>query len=81
MPNPKGYNHGDKAGNAGDVWKHFILLAVIEAMLKNPRRSRKSPPFVYVDTHAATGIYSLRPSGPWQRGVGAIRSQVQQHPN
>jgi len=81
MPNPKAYNHGDKAGNAGDVWKHFILLAVIEAMLKNPGRSRASAPFVYVDTHAATGRYSLRPNGAWQRGVGAIRPQLQHFPD
>jgi len=31
MSNAKPYDHRDKAGNAGDVWKRFILLSVTEA--------------------------------------------------
>ena len=32
------YSHCKKAGNKGDVWKRFILLSVVEGLLR-PRES------------------------------------------
>jgi 23S rRNA (adenine2030-N6)-methyltransferase len=47
------YRHGYHAGNYADVLKHAILLQVLKAMHK------KDKAFVYVDTHAGAGAYSL----------------------
>lgn len=80
MASSKPYDHAEKAGNAGDVWKHFILLAVTEAMVRKRSLSAKSEPFVYVDTHAAKGQYLLPLKGDWQSGLGEIRPHLQQHP-
>src|SRR6266446_4697115 len=80
MASSESYDHAKKAGNAGDVWKHFILLAVTEALIKKRSLSPKSIPFVYVDTHAAEGQYLLPPKGDWQRGFGKIHPHLQQHP-
>jgi 23S rRNA A2030 N6-methylase RlmJ len=80
MAASESYDHAEKAGNAGDVWKHFILLAITEALIKKRSSSPQSEPFVYVDTHAAEGRYLLPPKGDWQRGLGAIRPHLQQYP-
>ena len=47
------YRHGFHAGNYADVLKHSALSLVLEYMCK------KDAPFVYVDTHAGAGSYSL----------------------
>ncbi|MBR9729630.1 23S rRNA (adenine(2030)-N(6))-methyltransferase RlmJ [Shewanella intestini] len=47
------YRHGYHAGNYADVLKHSMLLQVLKAMQK------KAKPFVYIDTHAGAGAYSL----------------------
>ena len=38
------YDHSSKAGNKGDVWKHFALVTVVD-------RLPSSDTFRYVDTH------------------------------
>ncbi|MDH5613240.1 MAG: 23S rRNA (adenine(2030)-N(6))-methyltransferase RlmJ [Gammaproteobacteria bacterium] len=48
------YRHGFHAGNHADVLKHCVLMSVLEYMLQ------KITPFVYVDTHAGAGMYSLQ---------------------
>ncbi|MGZ9899770.1 23S rRNA (adenine(2030)-N(6))-methyltransferase RlmJ [Shewanella gaetbuli] len=47
------YRHGFHAGNYADVLKHSMLLQVIKSMQK------KNKPYVYIDTHAGAGAYSL----------------------
>ena len=48
------YHHAFHAGNFADVFKHAILIGLIEAL------KAKSTPFCYVDTHAGAGKYDLR---------------------
>ncbi|MFM2153108.1 MAG: hypothetical protein RL199_1543 [Pseudomonadota bacterium] len=56
------YAHVFHAGNVGDVLKHVVLAAVLEALAKGA-------PAAYVDTHAGEGLYPLRTTGEWMEGV------------
>jgi 23S rRNA (adenine2030-N6)-methyltransferase len=47
------YRHIYHAGNFADVFKHVLLTALIESLL------RKNKPFCYLDTHAGIGHYDL----------------------
>lgn len=47
------YRHAFHAGNFADVHKHVALIALLRAL------SRKDKGFLYVDTHAGRGEYSL----------------------
>jgi 23S rRNA (adenine2030-N6)-methyltransferase len=57
------YDHGRHAGNAGDVIKHLALIALLEAMVRDPA------PLTYVETHAGAGLYPLGSAGEWGDGV------------
>jgi 23S rRNA (adenine2030-N6)-methyltransferase len=57
------YAHARHAGNAGDVLKHVALIAVLEAMVRDPS------PLTYVETHAGDGLYPLGSAGEWGDGV------------
>ncbi len=59
--------HEPKAGNEGDVRKHFVLTAVVDVLLS--RRS-KGQSFSYVDTHCSLGSFSLSAARRWKRGIG-----------
>ena len=59
------YDHARKAGNRGDVWKHFTLVAVCDVL---PVRQR----FRYVDLHSGAPFHELQPRGEWRRGVGSV---------
>ncbi|WP_169577654.1 23S rRNA (adenine(2030)-N(6))-methyltransferase RlmJ [Sinimarinibacterium sp. CAU 1509] len=48
------YQHQFHAGNFADVFKHVVLLAVVDAL------NRKPGPWCYFDTHAGAGDYDLR---------------------
>jgi 23S rRNA (adenine2030-N6)-methyltransferase len=48
------YRHAFHAGNFADVFKHAILLGLIDALKAKPA------PFRYIDTHAGAGRYDLR---------------------
>ncbi|MEO5626014.1 MAG: 23S rRNA (adenine(2030)-N(6))-methyltransferase RlmJ, partial [Dokdonella sp.] len=48
------YRHAFHAGNFADVFKHAILIALLEALKAKPAA------FCYVDTHAGRGRYDLR---------------------
>lgn len=48
------YRHAFHAGNFADVFKHAILVALLEALKAKPAA------FCYVDTHAGRGRYDLR---------------------
>jgi len=48
------YQHAFHAGNFADVFKHTILVGLIDALKKKPA------PLCYLDTHAGAGSYDLR---------------------
>ena len=47
------YRHAFHAGNFADVFKHCVLVGLLEALQAKPT------PFCYVDTHAGRGRYDL----------------------
>lgn len=63
------YRHAFHAGNFADVFKHTILLGLIEAL------KGKQTPFCYVDTHAGRGRYDL--NGAEATRTGEATSGVQ----
>lgn len=66
VPFPMNYRHIYHAGNFADVFKHCILVLLLESLL------RKEKPFCYVDTHAGLGIYDLQ-SLPAQKTLEYLR--------
>src|SRR5262249_5609 len=48
------YRHAFHAGNFADVFKHAILIGLLESL------KRKQGAFCYFDTHAGRGRYDLR---------------------
>lgn len=62
------YEHARKAGNRGDVWKHFALLTVLDRSLAD----RADAPFQYRESHAGTGRFELRGTGEWRQGIGKV---------
>ena len=65
------YRHAFHAGNHADVFKHVVLLALLEAL------KRKATPFVMIDTHAGRGRYALhdiaaRRTGEADAGVARV---------
>ena len=48
------YRHSFHAGNFADVFKHAILIALLESL------KAKQTPFCYFETHAGSGRYDLR---------------------
>jgi 23S rRNA (adenine2030-N6)-methyltransferase len=60
------YNHSRKAGNLGDVWKHFILVELASVIIKN------SDSFCYVESHCGAPIHELADRGEWTRGISEI---------
>jgi 23S rRNA (adenine2030-N6)-methyltransferase len=65
------YRHGFHAGNFADVLKHSLVTLTINAL------KHKDKPFVYIDTHAGAGKYSLtaefaQKTGEYQQGIGRI---------
>ncbi len=65
------YRHGFHAGNFADVLKHSLTTLVINAL------KQKDKPFVYIDTHAGAGKYSLQSefaqkTGEYQQGIAKI---------
>jgi len=60
------YDHRVHAGNAGDVWKHFLLLEAADCLL-DPDGS-----LVYVESHVGRPEYALRAPGDWEGGIGKI---------
>ena len=63
MKEQHGYNHSKKAGNRGDVWKHFILTVLARNI------SLDSDSIHFVDCHAGAPVHDLIKGGEWQRGV------------
>jgi len=61
-----GYNHQIHAGNAGDVWKHFILVEVAEHLLFRDKS------LVYAESHVGRPEYALGAPGEWEKGIGRL---------
>jgi 23S rRNA (adenine2030-N6)-methyltransferase len=62
----RNYDHRVHAGNAGDVWKHFLLLEAADCLL-DPDGS-----LVYAESHVGRPEYALRAPGDWEGGIGKI---------
>src|SRR5690348_18310195 len=65
------YRHAFHAGNFADVFKHAVLLALLDAL------TAKDKPLCYTHTHAGAGMYALdearaEKTGEWRDGVGRI---------
>ncbi len=65
------YRHGFHAGNPADVFKHAVLLAVVDAMQRKPKG------IAFLDTHAGPARYDLqhefaRKNREFERGIGAV---------
>ena len=61
-PPPDDYAHSRHAGNAGDVFKHIALAALLRAV----------PAQLYVETHAGDGIFTLGSVGEWSGGISRL---------
>lgn len=60
------YRHRFHAGNIADVFKHLVLLELIE------RLRAKDKGFCVIDTHAGSGLYRLEPPGEFEHGIGRL---------
>jgi 23S rRNA (adenine2030-N6)-methyltransferase len=67
------YRHAFHAGNHGDVLKHLVLLECLDYL------ASKDKPYLYIDTHAGAGAYTLD-SGyaamncEWAAGIARLRA-------
>jgi 23S rRNA (adenine2030-N6)-methyltransferase len=60
------YDHRIHAGNAGDVWKHFLLLEAADWLFAS------GSSLIYAESHAGRPEYILNAPGQWQGGIGRI---------
>lgn len=65
------YRHGFHAGNPADVFKHAVLLALVDAMQRKPKG------IAFLDTHAGPADYDLEhawalKNREFERGIGAV---------
>lgn len=72
------YRHAFHAGNHADVFKHLVLTLLIRTLLQ------KEKPFLYLETHAGAGHYSLRSTmaqknREYETGIGRIWNDVHPH--
>lgn len=73
------YRHIYHAGNFADVFKHLVLLALIEALKRKPKS------FCVLDTHAGLGLYSLQSieaqkKQEYQHGIDKLITSLEQRP-
>lgn len=69
------YDHRRHAGNAGDVWKHFLLCEAAGFLIEESRSSPSRPSrpcLAYMESHAGRPDYHLNAPGEWQGGIGRI---------
>jgi 23S rRNA (adenine2030-N6)-methyltransferase len=62
------YDHRVHAGNAGDVWKHFLLVEAADFLLT------LDSSLVYAESHVGRPEYALRIPGEWNGGIGKLWS-------
>ncbi len=58
------YDHRVHAGNAGDVWKHFVLAEVTSC------QPVKKSCLIYAESHVGRPEYLLDSVGEWTGGIG-----------
>lgn len=58
------YDHRSHVGNAGDVWKHFILAEAANCLLAT------GSCLIYAESHVGRPEYLLDSRGEWTEGVG-----------
>jgi 23S rRNA (adenine2030-N6)-methyltransferase len=63
------YRHLFHAGNFADVFKHALLTRLLIVL------ARKDKPFLYLDTHAGTGLYDL--THPWAQKLAEYRDGIE----
>lgn len=73
------YRHHFHAGNFADVFKHIILVAVLEKL------QEKSTPLTYLETHAGRGLYYLHSRDTqklqeYRFGIEALMEYAKAHP-
>jgi 23S rRNA (adenine2030-N6)-methyltransferase len=67
------YLHNFHAGGIADVFKHMVLVLILEAL------RIKEAPFHVIDTHAGAGLYKLE-GLEYQKGIGLLWPQRQSWP-
>lgn len=65
------YQHEFHAGGIADVFKHIVLIAILESLHK------KESAFCYIDTHGGAGIYDLsseaaQKTGEYNQGIAKL---------
>jgi 23S rRNA (adenine2030-N6)-methyltransferase len=60
------YDHITHAGNAGDVWKHLLLLEAADCLLDDKAE------LVYAESHVGRPCYLLEGPGEWVGGIGKL---------
>ncbi|MCB1497995.1 MAG: 23S rRNA (adenine(2030)-N(6))-methyltransferase RlmJ [Bauldia sp.] len=65
------YRHAYHAGNHTEVFKHPVLVMLLEHLRKKPK------PFTVLDTHAGIGLYDLASveagkTGEWTEGIARV---------
>lgn len=73
------YRHSYHAGNFADVFKHLILISLVQSLL------RKETPFCYLETHAGTGCYDLlsettQKSKEYENGIKKLMTATNSSP-
>lgn len=73
------YRHSFHAGNFADLLKHLSQLYILEYL------NRKEKPYLYLDTHAGAGLYSLRSAqaektAEYQQGIQRLYEHELRHP-
>lgn len=63
------YHHSNKAGNIGDVWKHFALAKIMSLFANQAYE-------FYLETHCGEGMYLLDKSkeAEWGKGIGRVKN-------
>lgn len=74
------YRHIYHAGNFADVFKHVVLITLLEAL------QHKDKPFCYIDTHAGIGCYDLqakeaKKTKEYSSGIGQIVKHYRDAPS
>jgi len=68
------YRHIFHAGNAADVFKHLVLVQLLQ------RISTKDTGYCVIDTHSGSGLYRLGRDGEFQSGIGKLWTKRDEWP-
>jgi 23S rRNA (adenine2030-N6)-methyltransferase len=71
------YSHLEQAGNHGDVLKHVVLRAIIQAQ----QEAHAQNGILFVDTHCGPGQYDLseQKSAEYEKGISRIANEIEQN--